>query len=63
MAMKCKTCQDKGMMLKSKQVSEHEIVMEVVGCDCCGGWSVDGYDCENCKQGRRVIEWLEEENE
>ena len=47
--MKCKTCQDKGMLLKPKIISEHEVEMIVVTCICCGGWSSDGIDCENCK--------------
>jgi len=59
--MKCRTCKDKGMLLKPKQISEHEIQLVVVTCDCCGGWSFDGIDCENCKadaEGRpRPIVW------
>lgn len=64
--MKCKTCQDKGMKLKPVVISEHEVRMDVVTCDCCGGWSYDGLDCENCKadaEGRpRPIVWIDEED-
>lgn len=63
--MNCKTCDDKGLVLKTLAHRQKDgsvtIALEPVACDCCGGWSVDGKDCENCKQGRRVIEWLDEE--
>lgn len=63
--MKCKTCKDKGMLLKPKPISKHEVEMEVVACDCCGGWSKDGIDCPNCKadaEGKpRPIVWVSEE--
>jgi len=64
--MKCKTCGDKGMMLMEKKISDREIRMEVVVCDFCGGWSVDGVDCENCQadaEGRaRLHVWVSEED-
>lgn len=61
--MKCKTCSDKGMLLKPKKISEHEINLVVVTCDCCGGWSSIGQECENCladAEGRpRPYVWVE----
>ena len=64
--MRCKTCGDKGMLLEEKQISEHEVAFEVVTCDCCGGWSADGEDCENCQadaEGRPwPIVWRSEED-
>jgi DnaJ-class molecular chaperone len=63
--MLCRTCNGKGMLLKQKAISEHEIAMRVVTCDCCGGWSADGIDCENCladAEGRpRPIEWVDDD--
>jgi methionyl-tRNA synthetase len=63
--MKCKTCAGKGMLLKPSNLSEDEVEMVVVTCDCCGGWSFDGMDCENCQadaEGRsRPIVWISEE--
>jgi methionyl-tRNA synthetase len=63
--MKCRTCKDKGMLLKPTQISEHEARLDVVTCDCCGGWSKDGKDCENCQadaEGKpRPIVWVIEE--
>jgi len=64
--MKCKTCGDKGMLLKPKKISENEFALEVVTCDCCGGWSRDGIDCENCladaeEKSRRIV-WVNEED-
>lgn len=60
--MLCKTCEDKGMLLELKKISEHEVEAVVVTCDCCGGWSSDGKVCENCladAEGRpRPIVWV-----
>ena len=65
--MFCKTCNDKGMLLKPKKISEHEIKMVVVTCDCCGGWSTEGIVCENCladAEGRpRPIVWGHDDEE
>jgi hypothetical protein len=36
--------------------TEAEIEMEPVACDCCGGYFDD---CENCRAGRRVVEWVD----
>jgi len=77
--MICKTCDGKGMLLKSvkaeipadlppdikqKAIEEGFWKMEVVTCDCCGGWSADGLDCDNCladAEGRpRPIAWTSE---
>ena len=61
--MKCKTCNDEGLVLSmvaNDDIHPEAIVMIPVACDCCGGWSVDGMDCENCKAGYKVIEWKDE---
>lgn len=60
--MKCKTCGDKGLVFSvAKDDNNPETIgMLVVVCDCCGGWSADGMDCENCKAGHKVVEWKDE---
>ena len=64
--MLCKTCNDKGLLLKPKKISEHEINMVVVTCDCCGGWSTEGIVCENCladAEGKpRPFVWVDEKD-
>jgi len=60
--MLCKTCKDKGMLLKLNKISEDEIKMEIVTCDCCGGWSTEGIVCENCladAEARQFV-WVDE---
>jgi hypothetical protein len=57
---------DKGMMLKKVHVSGHDIRLDVVTCDCCGGWSTEGIECENCKADAegmpRPIVWVDEKD-
>lgn len=54
------------MLLQSKIISENEVEMVPVTCDCCGGWSVDGLDCENCladAEGKpRPNVWVDDEH-
>jgi hypothetical protein len=66
--MQCKKC-NQGLAL---QIAEREITpevrffipgdalitaLQVVVCDCCGGF----YEhCENCETGKRVINWVDE---
>lgn len=54
------------MMLRPVNISEHEMKFDVVTCDCCGGWSKDGIDCENCQadaEGRpRPNVWVDAEH-
>ena len=62
----CKTCQGRGMLLKPNNISEKEVKMVVVTCDCCGGWSADGKDCENCQadaEGKpRPYRWVDDKD-
>jgi hypothetical protein len=63
--MNCETCDDKGLMLKTLAHRQPDgsvtLSLEPVACDCCGGWSADGKDCENCKAGLQVVEWVSNE--
>ena len=57
--MKCKTC-DKGLMLQmAESAAVVTITLSPVACDCCGGYFED---CENCKAGHKVIDWVSEED-
>ena len=50
------------MLLKLNKISEDEIKMEIVTCDCCGGWSTEGIVCENCladAEARQFV-WVDE---
>jgi hypothetical protein len=61
--MKCKNCNE-GLQLKTlahrlpNTNGEAFLIMEPVACDCCGGYFED---CENCKAGCKVIEWVSDE--
>ena len=65
--MKCKNC-NSGLVLKiseemippdvaEKYMSDAAVKLNAVACDCCGGYFED---CENCKVGRQVIEWVDD---
>lgn len=64
----CKTCDARGLMLETTEYRQvgngiltegTEIAMVPVACNCCGGWADD---CENCREGRRVINWVSRED-
>jgi hypothetical protein len=63
--MLCKTCEDKGLVLKTLAHRQKDgsvtMTLEPDNCDCCGGWSYDGIPCENCNTGRKVVEWVSDE--
>lgn len=66
--MRCKTCNGEGIMLErtqgkteKRQTGEGILIEEHISflptaCDCCGGWADN---CENCRAGRRVINWID----
>lgn len=60
--MQCKIC-EKGLILKTlahRKNDEVTIMLEPVACDCCGGFFEN---CENCKSGRQVVEWIDDDVE